>query len=72
LTRVALVVVLCLVFVSVVYGFSVALSASLSIETLEKNVRATHDQMLVYGLRSFVPTGDPIDNPKPNGHNRFG
>jgi len=67
-TRVVPVVLLCLVLVSLIYGVSVALSTSLNTHILEKyehvDAYATYNQVLAY--RHYVPTGDPIDNPKPN------
>jgi len=69
ITKIAPTVLLCLVLVSVIYGYSVAFSASLNTQNFEK-----HDSSdaLVIGHRfisaqkSKSPTGDVIDDPRPN------
>lgn len=70
LTKVATVVLLCLAFLSVAYGFSVALSTSLNTKVAESHTcvdaHETYHQLFAYGRHNPSPKGDPIDNPKPN------
>jgi len=64
LKKVAGIVLLCMVAVSVIYGFSVVLSTSLSSQTLDG--QATRQPVLAQRPGGNIPKGDPIDNPKPN------
>jgi hypothetical protein len=69
-TRFVPVILLCLMLVSVIYGFSVALSTSLNIQTLKVNcwvnARANNYHLLAHMTHDIDPSADPIDDPKPN------
>ena len=63
LTKVRSAILLCILLASIVYGFTIALSAAY--ETPEEPAtNGNHGIMLRPG--HYSPMGDPIDDPKPN------
>jgi hypothetical protein len=72
-TRVSFVVLLCLAFVSFVFGVSAVVYMSLDIQTSAAvykadNSTSTLNQATALIGHYFTPQGDPINDPKPNHH----
>jgi len=66
-TKVASIVLICLMLVLVTYGFSALLATALNTQLPETDCRADAAQSQALAYRQhYIPLGDPIDDPIPN------